>query len=28
VPPPAAALERLRPIARNRSRGPVWGLRL
>jgi hypothetical protein len=28
VPPAAAALERLRPIARNRTRGPVWGLRL
>ncbi len=28
VPPPAAALERLRPIPRNRSRGKVWGLKL
>ena len=28
VPPAAAALERLRPIPRNRSRGAVWGLRL
>ena len=28
VPPPAAVLERLRPIARNRTRGTVWGLRL
>jgi len=28
VPPAAAALERLRPIARNRLRGPIWGLRL
>jgi len=28
VPPAAAALERLRPIPRNRSRGAVWGLKL
>lgn len=28
VPPFAAGFERARPIARNRSRGPVWGLRL
>jgi len=28
VPPHAAALERLRPIPRNRSRGAVWGLKL
>ena len=29
VPPPlAAALEKMRPIPRNRSRGAVWGLRL
>ncbi len=28
VPPAAATLERLRPIPRNRSRGPVWGLKL
>lgn len=28
LPPVAAALERLRPIPRNRSRGPVWGLKL
>lgn len=28
VPPAAAALERLRPIVRNRLRGPIWGLRL
>jgi hypothetical protein len=28
VPPPAAALERLRPIPRNRSRGEVWGVKL
>ncbi|MFM7185010.1 MAG: hypothetical protein ACKO4Z_09595 [Planctomycetota bacterium] len=28
VPPQAAALERLRPITKNRERGPVWGTRL
>jgi hypothetical protein len=28
VAPAAAALERLRPIPRNRSRGAVWGLKL
>ena len=28
VPPPAAALEKLRPIPRNRSRGAVWGVKL
>jgi hypothetical protein len=28
VPPQAAALERLRPIRKNRSRGAVWGLNL
>lgn len=28
IPPQAAALERLRPIPRNRSRGVVWGLKL
>jgi hypothetical protein len=28
LPPLAAALERLRPIPRNRSRGAVWGLKL
>jgi hypothetical protein len=28
IPPQAAALERLRPIPRNRSRGGVWGLKL
>ena len=28
VPPQAAALEQLRPIRKNRSRGPVWGLKL
>lgn len=28
VPPQAAALERMRPIRKNRSRGPVWGLKL
>lgn len=28
VPPQAAALERLRPITKNRDRGPVWGTRL
>lgn len=28
VPPQAAVLERLRPIARNRARGAVWGLKL
>jgi len=28
LPPGAAALERLRPIPRNRSRGAVWGLKL
>lgn len=28
VPPQVAALERLRPIPRNRTRGGVWGLRL
>jgi len=28
VPPAVAALEKLRPIRRNRSRGAVWGLKL
>lgn len=28
VPPQAAALEQLRPIRKNRSRGPVWGINL
>lgn len=28
VPPQAAALEQHRPIRKNRSRGPVWGLKL
>jgi len=28
VPPEAAAMERIRPIRVNRSRGPVWGTRL
>jgi len=28
VPAPVAALERLRPIPRNRSRGAIWGVRL
>lgn len=28
VPPPLAALEKLRPIPRNRSRGAVWGVKL
>ena len=28
VPPQAAALERLRPIRRNRTPGPVWGSKL
>lgn len=28
VPTPAAALEKLRPIRRNRSRGAVWGVKL
>lgn len=28
VPPEAAAMERIRPIHVNRSRGPVWGTRL
>lgn len=28
VPPQAALLERLRPIRRNRTPGPVWGLKL
>jgi len=28
VPPPLAALEKLRPIPRNRSRGVVWGVKL
>jgi hypothetical protein len=28
VPPQAAILERLRPIQRNRTAGPVWGLKL
>jgi len=28
IPPLAAALERTRPIPRNRSRGPVWGMKL
>jgi hypothetical protein len=28
VPPQAAMLERLRPIQRNRTAGPVWGLKL
>lgn len=28
VPPQAAALEQLRPIRKNRSRGPVWGVKL
>lgn len=28
VPPQAAALERLRPIQRNRTPGPVWGVKL
>jgi hypothetical protein len=28
VPPQAAALEQMRPIRKNRSRGPVWGLNL
>ena len=28
VPPTAAALEKLRPIRRNRSRGAVWGVKL
>jgi len=28
VPPPVAALEKLRPIPRNRSRGAVWGVKL
>ncbi|MFM7206434.1 MAG: vWA domain-containing protein [Planctomycetaceae bacterium] len=28
VPPQAAALERLRPIHRNRAPGPIWGSRL
>lgn len=28
VPPQAAALEQLRPIRKNRSRGPIWGLKL
>jgi len=28
VPPEAAVLERIRPIPKNRSRGPVWGLKL
>jgi hypothetical protein len=28
VPAAAAALERLRPIPRNRSRGVVWGVKL
>lgn len=28
VPPKAAVLEKIRPIRRNRSRGPVWGLGL
>jgi hypothetical protein len=28
IPPLAAALERSRPIPRNRSRGPVWGIKL
>ena len=28
VPPQAAMLERLRPIQRNRTTGPIWGLKL
>lgn len=28
VPPQAAALERIRPITKNRAPGPVWGTRL
>ena len=28
VPPQAAALEQMRPIRKNRSRGPVWGIKL
>ncbi len=28
VPPQAAALEQMRPIRKNRSRGPVWGVKL
>ena len=28
VPPQAAALEQVRPIRKNRSRGPVWGVKL
>jgi hypothetical protein len=28
VPPQAAAMEQVRPITKNRTRGPVWGLKL
>ena len=28
VPPQAAALEQMRPIRKNRSRGAIWGLKL